>query len=818
MKTTARHPLRKVGVGVAVAAVVGALAAAGAYARPEALERAENWTFDARVRHTAPGIPVSPDVVLVDITDQDLKDVERDLGISWPWPRELFSVLVGVPSRAGARVVILDWLFQDAGKSAEDLVSLADAMAESKRVVFGLELHKGEAQTAPQARFGAVLLQVPTRAEAEKAALLARLWAPHVLVVPTAKGFELVLGAARAEEVAAVWRNLQTGRVLASLGLSDARPDQPPPVRPLTPAEQALEGDGTETERRRDAFAVPTQPGLHFPHRVMEPPVAPLAAVAARLGNVSQDNDFDGVIRHHLAFVESGGLLYPSLPLAGLLASDPSIVPRFEGQVLWLGDRRVPLDEQGRWVLRYTAQTHEHHRANALLQAQAALDEGKVPELDLARFKGKLVVVSAQAAALRDLRVSPVRELHPGAEINALALDNLLSGRVVERAPRWADALFAFLLATLLGGLVALIWHQLANPWAALAVAASSIILGLLGATLGAAWLLSTRDVWLGLFVPAVGALASTSASLLATNALERKDRRFAQEALGRYTSPEIVRELMAHPEKLSLEWGETREITVYFSDIANFTSFSELLPPERLVALLNDYLTHMTDIVLEHGGVVDKYIGDAIMAFWGAPLDEARHARQAVLAALAMRSRCEALRQKWLAEFGTLVIARAGVNTGVAVAGNMGSRHKFNYTVMGDTVNLASRLEGANKPYGTTLMISESTYAQVKDDVDVRELDLLAVKGKAKPVTVYEVLARKGAVPPTVAEAMAHYTAALALYRGRDFVGAQARFGQALGVLASDGPSQTYLARCAHFLQEPPLDDWDGVWHMKEK
>src|SRR5262249_7722680 len=157
------------------------------------------------------------------------------------------------------------------------------------------------------------------------------------------------------------------------------------------------------------------------------------------------------------------------------------------------------------------------------------------------------------------------------------------------------------------------------------------------------------------------------------------------------------VRELMAHPEYLSLEWGEKRPMSVYFSDIAGFTTISEGLPPERLVALLNDYLTHMTDLVLEHGGVVDKYIGDAVMAFWGAPLPDPDHAKRAVRCALAMRRRCDELRPVWQAQYGTDVRARAGVNSGSAVVGNMGSRHKYNYTVMGDMVNLASRLEGAN-------------------------------------------------------------------------------------------------------------------------
>ena len=318
--------------------------------------------------------------------------------------------------------------------------------------------------------------------------------------------------------------------------------------------------------------------------------------------------------------------------------------------------------------------------------------------------------------------------------------------------------------------------------------------------------------------IPVGGGVGATIAATLVGSSLERRGRRFVQEALGRYTSDALVDWLVAHPEHLSLDWGEQREITVYFSDIAGFTSFSEVLEPKRLVALLNDYLTSMTDIVLDHGGTIDKYIGDAVMAFWGAPRPDAEHARHAVRCAIAMRRRCEELRPRWQQEYGTTVIARAGLSSGQAVVGNMGSRHKYNYTVMGDMVNLASRLEGANKPYGTVLMISETTYALVKDEVDVRELDFLAVKGKEKPVTVYEVLGEKGATDPTVAEAMRRYHEGLALYRAQKFDEAIAAFAGALTVRPDDSPSRMYVDRCKVFVKEPPGAGWDGVWHMKEK
>ena len=225
-----------------------------------------------------------------------------------------------------------------------------------------------------------------------------------------------------------------------------------------------------------------------------------------------------------------------------------------------------------------------------------------------------------------------------------------------------------------------------------------------------------------------------------------------------------------------------------------------------------------MTDLVLQYGGVVDKYIGDAVMAFWGAPLPDREHARRAVLCALAMKKRCEELRPGWKKEYGTEVFARAGVNSGDAVVGNMGSRHKYNYTVMGDMVNLASRLEGANKPYGTYLMISEYTYAEVAEIVDVRELDYLVVKGKEQPVRVFEVLDEKGKTAPEVLRCVKHFEIGLTRYRERDFAGAINAFDQALDENPQDQPSLMYIDRCRHFLEDPPDEGWDGVWRLQEK
>ncbi len=824
---------RKLLIGGVAGLVVGALTGALAWLRPPALERGELFTYDARMRRLAAREPASRQIVMVDVGDSDLRDAEENFGFSWPWRREVFGYLVQYLSRERPRAVVLDFVFEDKRVATEDPSAFADALRASGRTVFGVDMpgalpqrREGEARGL----FAQRLARFGRQSDAERAAFYLQVFGVRTGVVERDGKNELwAASSASTQDLEARLKDvLETGRLQAMGAESGGREEAFALAGDLLPGELTVGG----LIERRDAVRLPAPKGLALPVRELVPPIAAFASGAARLGNVAQENDFDGVLRRHQSLVFHRGMAIPSLPLAALLVAEPALSPRVEGQELVLGKRRLPLDERGALLLRFkdgsyvggapSERTRERGytrvRAYDVLRSQAQSDEGASPVLPASLFADKFVIVSATAGNLRDQRSSPVAEQTLGAELNAVALENLLDGTAIRRAPAWADACFAVALALLLALTVAGIWVAVHAPWAALLLSLGSVALALGGTYLGTAWALAAHGVWIAAFAPSLGCVASTVLALLATNHAERGDRRFVQEALGRYTSGALVRELIAHPEYLSLDWGTSREVSVFFSDIANFTSFSESLPPERLVLLLNHYLTAMTDIVLAHGGVVDKYIGDAIMAFWGAPLPRPDHATQAVLAAIGMRRQCEALRPLWLKEFNTLVIARAGINTGPAVAGNMGSRHKFNYTMMGDAVNLASRLEGANKLYGTTLMISEGCHAQARDVIEVRELDLLAVKGKQQPVRVYEVLEEKGRVSAPVAEAVRHFHEGLIAYRAQQFRAAVACFERALGVQPEDGPSLTYLERCKHFVDSPPGAGWDGVWRMKEK
>lgn len=291
------------------------------------------------------------------------------------------------------------------------------------------------------------------------------------------------------------------------------------------------------------------------------------------------------------------------------------------------------------------------------------------------------------------------------------------------------------------------------------------------------------------------------------------RERALAKDALGRYLSPEMAHDVVSGGKGISMQ-GQRRELTILFCDVAGFTTISEQLEPEALVALLNQYLDAMVKVLISHGAYVDKFEGDAIMAFWNAPRDAADHAVHACMSILEMRAAAKKISAEWKAagqpEFGV----RYGLNTGVAIVGNMGATDKINYTAIGDNVNLASRLEGANKQYGTELMISEETFEKARAQVEARELDMLQVKGKLRPVRVYELLALKGQLSSELMKVRETFAEGLKLYRAQRFVEAKALFD----ALPSDGPSRTFSARCARFLERPPAPNWDGTYEMQTK
>jgi adenylate cyclase len=297
----------------------------------------------------------------------------------------------------------------------------------------------------------------------------------------------------------------------------------------------------------------------------------------------------------------------------------------------------------------------------------------------------------------------------------------------------------------------------------------------------------------------------------------EESQKRFIKGAFSYYLSPSVIDTIINDPGSLKLG-GEDREITIFFSDVKAFSTISEKLTPQELVNRMNEYLTEMTDIILKYDGTVDKFIGDAIMAFYGAPIAMPDHPLKACMAAIDMKKRLRELQEMWRKAGMDEIHARMGIHSGKATVGNMGSRNKMNYTVMGDAVNLASRLEGANKHYETSAMISGATYEGAKDRIEARRLDVVRVVGKTEAVPIYELMGMKGSLPDRVYGMLEAYNKGLESFAGRDWKQARAFFKQALKVLPDDRPSGLYVERCETFLKNPPSRGWDGVYVMKGK
>ena len=524
-------------------------------------------------------------------------------------------------------------------------------------------------------------------------------------------------------------------------------------------------------------------------------PVENLLDAAAGAGNVRFAPDADGIFRRIPLLFSFGGRILPALPLAlADFVKGPQAVDR------------IPLDHDGNMIIRYRGPsgTYRTYSAGAVINSWARLEEGKSPQIDPKEFAGKIVLFGLSAPGLLDLKSSPLSAVISGTEIQAAALDNLLHGDFIRMAS-WPVLLIYILALCLLTAVGVSISRRI---WKISIF--FLICLALPAAASAAAF---ARGVWLEFAVPFLAVTMSFIGAALVSYGLEGRQRRFIKSVFKHYLSPDVIDRILVNPALLKLG-GDRREISAFFSDVAGFTTLSERLSPEDLVNLLNAYLSEMTNVILETGGTLDKYEGDAIIAFWNAPLDQPDHARRGCRAALECQKRLDKLRPVLAEKYGGEIRMRIGVNSGPAVVGNMGSAKRFDYTAMGDTMNLAARLEGANKSYKTAILIGEETRALIGDEFLVREMDLLRVVGKKKPVRVFELVEERAVASPSAIEKAEIFQRGLDAYRRTDFAAALGDFQS----LENDAAAAIYAERCRAFQAAPPPDDWDGVFILKEK
>ncbi|NOX89340.1 MAG: CHASE2 domain-containing protein [Calditrichaeota bacterium] len=435
-------------------------------------------------------------------------------------------------------------------------------------------------------------------------------------------------------------------------------------------------------------------------------------------------------------------------------------------------------------------------------------------------LKDKIVLIGSTMPELHDNFPTPLlnqrteegneaRIEMPGVEIHANAIQTILDQNFIKTLkPFWT-----FILNLFLALFILFIVRKFATLFNLISVV---LIVG--GYVLLSLYAFSDSNLLFPVVTPILVVLFTFVSQITYNYILAQQEKKVLRGVFAHYVPEKVIQEIISHPEKLSLG-GEERVVTVLFSDVAGFTTLSESVKPGELVALLNEYLTAMTDIILKHNGIIDKFEGDAIMAEFGVPVPFEDHPKAACLSALEMQQKLRQLRYKWKKENKPQLYARIGINTGEMVVGNMGSNTVFDYTVIGDHVNLGSRLEGANKLYKTQIMVSSFTYDAVKDDFIFRPLDLIRVKGKSKPVQVYELIGTLDTkYTDQFLEMLDLFNQGLISYRLQQWDLAIESFKQCLHLVPEDGPSHLYIERCNYLMENPLPPDWDGVWELKEK
>jgi len=581
-------------------------------------------------------------------------------------------------------------------------------------------------------------------------------------------------------------------------------------LTPTDTTKNPLDSAHTLHDPPRSALRVPSYSGALAP-------IPSFQEGAAAVGGTNVRADGDGVVRRlPLSYRLSDSLTVANLGLAGLRAGpsnrDPSSI---------LSD--VPLGPLGSFLLYWYGPggvdgvfKDQYISMKALIVSAAQLQLGREPTIPPRRFKDKTVIVGATAAGLYDLHSTPVGVRgtsyggggdYPGMEIYATFLSNLYQGHYLRDFSGGWIFLFVLLMAVIGAGLV-VAWSGRIGRASAALIGVAALYLG--GAAAAFYYLLW----WIPVVAPALALVSGFSITSAVSYAVEGRKRRRLRGLFQRYVSPQVVDEVVQSPEAMELG-GEELEGTVFFSDIKGFTSVAEQLSPREVVQELNEYFGIATDVVLDHRAMVDKFIGDAIMAVFGAPVRHEDHAAQACLAALEM-NRVLAKHYSDSQESGRPPFrSRIGIHTGRIVVGNIGTERRVDYTAIGDAVNVAARLEAANKQYGTRVLISESTYELAKEAIEVRELDLLRVTGKEEPIRIYEGLAPAGALPEKEEQLRDRFEEGLEAYRARQWVQARKAFAEILRAKPDDGPANLYQQRVEERAGESLPASWTGVHEM---
>jgi len=756
----------------------------------------ENKSYDFRVRFWANSIYSRPsdDIVLI-VIDQDSIDwAQSERGWGWPWPRQAYAEIVSFMNLAEAKSVAFDIIFSEPSlyrnaKQDEIIDNMISNLETAQSIT-------GEGQRREAGRL-------------------------YMNIIHNLQNLS-----AREDDASFVNASYDFGRVVQSVVFSSqtgSASSWPDLEKPLFQPEDF----GSLLEK----FNVITNAKGQFP-------ILGLRESSGALGSVTGVSDSDGIYRRIKPFTMFDGKAVPGLSAASLLVSGKGNKIRYDekSSSLQWEDISIPVDKDGNALLRFRGELDRYipYKASAILKSLEMLRKGEEPSMALSNFKDTHVFMGVYAQGLFDIFSTPISSLYPGVGCHVTMLDNMLNGDFIRESSMWQNLLI------LLAVVAVVVLLAMFSPRIPLSLGGTIFIV----AAVIAVSFISYQ--WNGIWVPMVTLLAGIFASfttvMLYNYATEGRQKRFIKSAFSQYLSPKVIEQIIHDPSQLKLG-GETREMTAIFTDVRSFSTISEALgDPARLVELLNFYLTRMSNIVLDNQGTIDKYEGDAIIAFFGAPIHMENHASLACRAVVKMKKaetevNREALANglvtpkvmETLAAKGIIsgiddsrpLFTRLGVNTGYMVVGNMGTPNKMDYTIMGNAVNLAARLEGVNKQYDTGgILISEYTREHIGDEFILRPLSRVRVVGINTPLRLYELLDIASEAPPELFDMVKSWEQAFNFYEKRDFLAAQNIFQTIYFRNNTDLAAKKYLNRCAKYVSSPPDEkSWDnGVDNLTEK
>ncbi len=742
----------------------------------------------------------SDDVMIVALDDATMTQVSEEeflrqrYGANLPFDRVVWADLVTYLSKAGAKAIVFDMVMNEQSSDGTGDMAFANALKEiNTPVILGFN-------TSPTAK-ALPKVEAPTMDRP-----VGEMPKPPEKEVPEGEFPE----DPTPEELAAQAKINGENRILwAAKGYSVPVVMNDGLELPQFPAELERDADGKPTGKEFAHFPMASLP------RLLE--------TADGFGSVSGEEDEDGKLRRTAFVFTDGNNSYATPPVIAVAALEKAKEISVSKGKITIGSRSVRINNDGTAEIHYGGKLNDRFRMIPLVdvvrrfhfcaarvgKTNAVENDcpGGVIEQDPAGspFKDKIILVGGVAVGTGDSKATPLEQATPGLVKQAAVLDNLLHDQFIIAAPFWVSVLFSFLVALFSVALVLVVRNTFVDiGWPVLLYVGFFIITG--------SFLVATRIHVLS----AMPGLAGTVASILATSwerLFARKERDRMKELFQNYMESDLV-EMMVEQKKLPSLEGENLQVTAFFSDIKGFSTFSEKLKdePKQLMRLLNRYLSVVTPELTGQGACIDKYIGDAVVALFGAPVPHDDHALRACKGALAVQKAIAGLREELRGEGLPDVYTRVGLNTGTMMVGNIGSAQLLDYTAIGDEMNLAARLEGANKNYGTLIMMGPGTYEAVKDHVEARELDRVRVAGKSNAATVYELLSMKGELHHDKLKVVDLYGQALLAYRARRFTDAKMKLGQALQVDESDGPSRRLLSLCTEYEVHPPPEGWDGV------